>query len=284
MKKIFSLISMMLVMAIVCVNIPSMSVEVNAATKSKKVQILFIGNSKTISYGSPAKTFEALANNNGKNVEVTLCGEGGKTLKEIVNTKKYKDIMTKKSYDYVVMQEGIKPYLGKTTTQYNNYKYGVETIAKLVRQKNPNVKIFIRQVWVGKEYGTKNQIYGTGQATRKFYIREDEFCTTTDKNRAYGNTKKLAKSIGASVIYDGYIMGAYNNKYIKLEDNLFRKDNYHQTRYGSAVAATAIYAGIYNEMPTIKPTYFQHSLNDVFVTPEQIVRIQTIVKAKYGLK
>lgn len=304
MKKLFSFVSLMLVLIIVCANIPSTPKQVNAATK--KVQVLFIGNSKTLSYGSPAKSFEALANNNGKNVEVTICGYYGYSLHDIVTDNNYANIIKNGKWDIVIMQEAIYPYLGEAYTDKQGHKMtaaqssaeyanSVSKIAEWTRNKNKNVKLYVRQVWLGKEYGTVNQIAGAGQSTGKFYIRDTVTRKTADKNRAYSNTEKIAASVNASVIYDGYIMGAYNNKYIKLEDNLFRPDNYHQTRYGSAVAATVIYAAVYNSMPTIRPTYFQHGLdkygkprnsqsNNVFVTPEQIERIKFVVKDKYGWK
>ena len=211
MKRISKLFSLLMVLAIFCTSIPL--VEANAATKT--TEILFIGNSKTKSYGSPAKTFEALANKNGKNVNVTVCAEGGRTLKYLANNADYRAIMQKKSYDYVVMQEGIRPYLGSTTADYNKYVEGVNTIVNIIKKKNPNAKFFIRQVWVGKEYGTKDQIYGGGQSTGKFYIRPDETCTTAEKTRAYNNTEKIAKSVNATVIYDGWVMGGLSQSLCK---------------------------------------------------------------------
>ena len=77
-------------------------------------------------------------------------------------------------------------------------------------------------------------------------------------------------------------MGSYNNRYIKSEDGLFRSDKYHQTKLGSALAATAIYAGIYKKMPSISAKSFQHSSNDVTLTNTQIDRFKTVVKAKYS--
>lgn len=296
MKKILKLISiiMILTLTIGCVNFQA--IEANAAT-TKPTRILFIGNSKTACYGSPAKSFEALANYNNKNVEVTVCAGSGKSLKYLANDADYRALMKKKSYDYVIMQEAIDPYLGKTDTYYNNYVEGVNDIVSIIKQKNPNAKFFIRQVWVGKEYGTKNQILGAGQSTGKFYIRENKTCTSADKQRAYSNTAKIAKSINATVIYDGWVMGTYNNCYIKSEDGLFQPDKFHQTELGSDLAATAIYAAIYKEMPAIGATSFQHnavlnvakgnvkykqSANNLTLTNTQINRIKHVVKAKYS--
>lgn len=299
MKKILKTISIIMVLTLTLVSVSFEPTKAEAATTP--IRVLFIGNSKTASYGSPAKSFEALAKYNNKNVEVTVCAEGGKTLNYFATTSKYRALITKKSYDYVIMQEGISPYLGRTTSDYNAYEEGVKKIVNLIKTKNKNAKFFLRQVWVGREYGTKNQIYGTGQSTGKFWYREDKTCTSAEKVKAYRHTEEIAKSVNATVIYDGWAMGTYNNRYIKSEDGLFQKDKYHQTELGSDLAATAIYAAIYKKMPNIGPKSFQHgavkslvksedgeyhyynkSANNLTLTTTQINRIKSVINAKYS--
>ena len=302
----------------ICISIPPLKSEAATATEVLKVkeyftntlackEVLFVGNSKTASYGSPAKSFEELANVNGKNVNVTICAKGGNTLLQTVNDPKYANIITKKKYDIVILQEGRKPYLAQEDGQYAKYLEGVTKIAEMVRKKNPNVKIYIRQVWVGKEFGTVGDIYGGGQKKGKFYCGQKKVngkpisitCTTADKERAYKNTNTIAKRIkAAGVIYDGHVMGSYNNQFIKIEDQLFSPDKYHQSNLGSALAATAIYASVYNEMPYViksdtfyrdKPVkniatgeYYKSSDCKLELTKGQIDRIKKVVKDKYG--
>ena len=293
----------------ICISTPPLKADAATTTEAKAYsvsgeckEVLFVGNSKTASYGSPAKSFEMLAAENGKNVNVTICAKGGNTLLQTANTPEYANIITKKKYDIVILQEGRKPYLAQEAGQYEKYLEGVRKIAEMVRKKNPNVHIYIRQVWVGKEYGTVAQIYGGGQSTGKFYCgkTDDKYitCTSADKERAYKNTNTIAKIIGAEVIYDGYVMGSYNNRYIKIEDNLFQSDKYHQSDLGSALAATAIYASVYNRMPSYIESdtfyrtgkvkniatgkYYSHSDFTLKLTKEQIDRIKKVVKEKYG--
>lgn len=296
MKKVSRICCMLMAIMLACLSSFAHPIDVNAATKK---EILFIGNSKTASYGSPAKSFELLAKANSKSVNVTICAKGGKTLKELASMPEYVALMKAKKYDIVIMQEGIYPYLGFTQEDYNNYYAGVTKIAEIVRQKNPKVDLYLRQVWVGKEFGTVKQISGGGQASGKFYYRQYDTCTTQDKQRAYKNTVTIANAVKAEVIYDGYVMGSYNNRYITKGDVLFQDDNYHQTELGSALVATAIYTSIYNSQPRVLNTdtftrksqkvvnvvtgknYKQSSFEST-LTSAQINRIRTVIKAKYG--
>lgn len=308
----------------ICISIPPLKSEAATATEVPDVkeyltnfweckEVLFVGNSKTASYGSPAKSFEKLANANAMDhkvpfgVNVTICAKGGNTLLQTANTPEYANIITKKKYDIVILQEGRKPYLAQEAGQYEKYLEGVTKIAEMVRKKNPNVQIYIRQVWVGKEYGTVDDISGGGQKKGKFYCGQKEvngkpipiICTTADKQRAYKNTNTIAERIkAAGVIYDGYVMGSYNNRYIKIEDKLFQSDKYHQSDLGSALAATAIYASVYKKMPSVMNSdtfyrservkniatgkYYGSSKCELILTKGQIDRIKTVVKDKYG--
>ena len=93
-------------------------------------------------------------------------------------------------------------------------------------------------------------------------------------------------------------MGSYNNQFIEYEDQLFSPDKYHQSNLGSALAATAIYASVYNEMPSVMKSntfyrservkniatgkYYGSSKCELKLTKEQIERITKVVKEKYG--
>lgn len=300
MKKLFKLISFLVVIVLTFTINGIDAKKVEASTRP--IKVLFIGNSKTAYYGCPAKSFEALANNNNKNVEVTICAKGGKSLKYLYNDTDYRKLISMQAYDIVIMQEAIHQYLGESQEKYDEYVYGVNKIASLVRKKNKNVKLFIRQVWLGKEYGNKNEIYGSGQKTRKFYIRKNETRTSEQKVKAYKNTEALANKINARIIYDGWAMGTYNNKYIKIEDALFRDDKFHQSQLGTDLTAAMIYYAVYKEMPTIKSDSFNHSKavknivqskkegknvyypnskNDLKLTKDQIKRIKSVITAKY---
>jgi hypothetical protein len=308
MKKIFKLISFVLIFAIVITN-TSITVNAETETTTDDIEILFIGNSKTISYGSPALTFSDIANlsfsrkekSKQKDIKVTICAEYGKSL--LYMYEHYRKII-EQDYDYVIVQEAIHPYLGRTSNDKANYEKGVKKIYDIVVEKNSNVKFFVRQVWVGEEVGDKDIIKGAGQALGLFYIRDpeksetnvktyisnlsqkyktsvknstkftkptvsniekykDTICTSSEKDNAYKLTETIVNKINNSrkagtqkikIIYDGYIMGAYNNEYINTSGipKIFQTDKFHQSKYGSLISAISIYAGIFNELPVLK--------------------------------
>lgn len=178
--------------------------------KLNTTKILFVGNSKTYVNDVPGK-FEKLAEVGGKRVSVTSATKGNKTLEYLAS--KYKNTINK-SYDIVIIQEHTNPYKG----DYNAFLAGAKSISSMVKSKNSNVKLFVRQTWVLKD--SKSSV----------------------KNKAYKNAKNVAKEIGASLIYDGKAI-------YKLDANKAFTDDKHQTNEGAYLTACCVYNALFKESP-----------------------------------
>lgn len=194
---------------------PSPQPSTPTPSKKKTIKVLFVGNSKTYVNDIPSK-FKGLAKSAGYNVEITTATEGGKTLKYLASHKK--STITKKAYDYVILQEQTDTYAGK----YSTFLSGAKTIKKLVKAKNPNVKIIVRQTWVQKN------------------------SSSNKKKTAYNNAKKVASSIGATLAFDGKAFDYSRSKYSKI--NLY-KDNTHQSTSGAYLSACCIFKAVFQQSP-----------------------------------
>ena len=208
-------------------------------TANKTKTILFIGNSKTYKKDIPGLT-EKIAASTGKKVSAKSVTIGGKTLKTVTKEKaaELKNI----KYDYLILQEQTASYLN---ADYSLYKNGVNDAIKATTGKS-NSKIFIRAVW--------------GLNTTKQDIL----------NRSYNNTKIIADSVGAKVIYDGktWDLSSKRNKY-----NLYA-DERHQSKYGAYLSALTIYSTIYNKSP-IGITYY--GSGEDALTKSEATELQKIV-------
>ncbi len=182
---------------------------------SKKIRVLFVGNSKTYKNDIPG-TFEKIAKANGKKVTVDSVTGSGKTLTYLANNKK-KKIMAK-SYDYVVIQEHTK-----RNTNYSSFLKGAQKIVKYVRKKNPKVKVVVRKVWLLKNSGVST------------------------KMKAYNTVERVAAEIGATAVAnDGPAFDLCRTYYPNIK--LFT-DNRHQSREGAYLSACCVYASIFDSSP-----------------------------------
>jgi len=200
--------------------------DVNVTASKEKIEILFVGNSKTFKSNIPDK-FKKLAKNGGYSVNISTATKGGKTLEylttksnksedELTGNNNYNTIIGK-AYDYVVMQEQSTTY----ASDYDKFLSGAKNLKKLVKKKNNNVKLFVRQCWVHKS------------------------SVASERNKGYSNAKNVANKIGASLIYDGKAM--YKAK-SKTNIKLFI-DNIHQSKAGAYLAAASIYSAMFDRSP-----------------------------------
>lgn len=173
-------------------------------------KILFVGNSKTYVNDVPGK-FKKLVEAGGKRVSVTSATKGGKTLEYLASN--YKNTINK-AYDIVIIQEHTNPYKG----DYNAFLSGAKSVSAMVKSKNPNVKLFVRQTWVLKD------------------------SSTSVRKTAYKNAENVAKNIGASLIYDGKAI-------YKLSASTAFSDDRHQTNEGAYLTACCVYNALFNKSP-----------------------------------
>ncbi len=208
--------------------------------------MLFVGNSKTFRNKIPELT-RNIAVSRGKNIIVKSVTKGGTNLKDIAAIKSKE--LKRFKYDYLIIQEQTDSYLSKNNSLYS---LGVQKIVKNT-EGNPGSKKYIRAVW-GIE--STNEI---------------------DLNDAYKNTKIIADSIGAGVIYDGKAWDLCKKNY---NYDLF-SDERHQSKYGAYLSALTIYATVFNESP-IGIRYFgsltETEANDLQRIAHQVVFGDNIIK------
>lgn len=183
--------------------------------QNETIKILFVGNSKTYVNNIPKK-FKGLAKAGGYNVSITTATKGGRTLKWLAKNKK--SIITKKAYDYVIMQEQSDTYAKK----YSTFLSGAKAVKRLVKAKNPEVNLIVRQTWVYRSSNSKK------------------------RQKAYENAQKVASNIGASLVYDGKAFDKCRSTYSSI--NLY-KDGTHQSVAGAYLSACCIYKKIFSQSP-----------------------------------
>ena len=119
---------------------------------------------------------------------------------------------------------------------YNNkeqFHKNVDTITDWVKDKNSNVKVFIRKTWV------------------RIDTAESRI------NKAFENTDAIAKEIGINVINDGPafydVINNHNINIMKYQDGT-KDDFVHQNNNGAYLSALCMFAEVYDKDPT-KITY-----------------------------
>ena len=94
-----------------------------APVPSDAIKFLFIGNSSTYVNASPLK-FRELAKAAGKNVDVTYCTEGSAYLEYFAEggqySNRFKTALSKKQYDYVVLQDAAASDFSKASKACDN--------------------------------------------------------------------------------------------------------------------------------------------------------------------
>lgn len=182
------------------------------ANGNKKIQILFVGNSKT-SYNQIPGKFKELAKAGKYNVEVSTVMQNQKTLDYL--GKKYAKTLKNKKAAYVILQESTEVML-----DYKQYYYGVKRVINLVKAKNPKVKIILRDTWLTQD------------------------ATDSQKREAHANTVDIAKRIGAKVCNDGTAMYTGMDFYSSLD---LLVDDRHQTKAGAYLVACCIYNSVFGK-------------------------------------
>lgn len=187
--------------------------------KNKTTSLVFIGNSKTYVHNIPKKV-QAIAKSNGYSVQIKSVVEGGNTLSEL--SYKYSSSISA-SYDCAILQEQTDVYMA----DYNTYSSGASNVISQLRNANPNVKIYIRALWVTSS---------SGSATR---------------NNSYSYTESIASNNQATVIYDGKAFDKCRSTYPSI--GLFG-DDIHQSEAGAYLSAATIFKALSGMSPQ-KTTY-----------------------------
>lgn len=202
------------------------SCKIIVTASTGKIEVLFVGNSKTYVNDIPSK-FKNLAKKGGYTVNISTATKGGRTLKYLTTKsnnstdkltgKNNYNTITGKAYDYVIMQEQSDTYIN----DYDTFLSGATKLKNLVQKNNKNTKLFVRQCWAYKSSSTS--------------IRE----------KGYTNARKVASKIGASLIYDG--KSIYKAK-SSTNMSMF-VDNVHQSKEGAYLSACCVYSAVFNKSP-----------------------------------
>ncbi len=193
--------------------------------KGHTTNILFVGNSKTYVHNIPEKV-KAIAKSNGYDINVVSVIEGGNTLQQLYT--KYQSKMTNASYDCLILQEQTDVY----QSNYNEYRTGAKNIITIVRNRNPNIGVYIRALWITSSAGTNS------------------------RQNSYQSTEKIAIETNSKVIYDGKAFDQSRAMYPNI--NLF-DDNIHQSEKGAYLSAATIYKTISNS--SLESTTYTASLS-----------------------
>ncbi len=173
-----------------------------------KATVLWVGNSKTYVHDIDQK-FVAIMRNMGYEVESTRVSAGGSTLLENYNSRGGN---IKKKYDYVFLQEQTDTSLDEGT-----FYSGAVAIARAVKEKNSNVKVYVRKTW---------------------YLNDSGSSTISSVNTIASNvSRRIASDAGvwSSTINDGNAIYAAQSKGYTVFG-----DDRHQNNLGAYLVAACV--------------------------------------------
>ena len=203
----------------------------------RSLKVLLVGNSKTYrnpdSYASVYNVFVDMMSKAGYSVSTIRSVVGGSSLIEHAkgkcidscettdtsknnSLKNAKEKLTSRKNDIAILQE-------KTGNTYSgtNYEQGVKEVVSIIKGKNSDTEIYLRQNWYHQSA----------------YKRGD----MSYQERANKNCGVIAKNKGLKVINDGLAFMTYYNKYKDLK--LFLDDT-HGTDDGVYLAVLCMYKGV----------------------------------------
>lgn len=196
-----------------------------AQTKS----VLFIGNSFTMNYEMPKK-LEKIASSQGVSLVADQVTEGGKDWHyHATNPKTYQKIAAE-PWDFVVLQgKSYEPLYPDSTLERKTIPYGQQMIDS-IRHHAPDAKIMLFMTW-----GYKNGML--------LDYEEKEIDYNEMQSRLFQRYLEFADNFEVAVAPVGYIWSKIREEYPDV--NLYYKDNYHQSQYGSFLIASTFYSMIF---------------------------------------
>ncbi|TSE08942.1 SGNH/GDSL hydrolase family protein [Aquimarina algiphila] len=185
------------------------ALSINSQTETKK--ILFLGNSLTYSNNLP-KILEYMAKNCDESIKSTTLCFPNYALEDHWIDGTFQKIMSKKSFDYVIAQQGPSSQpLGKKML----LTYGAK-IKSVCQEKNTKFGFFM--VWPSKQH---------------YYTFDG----------VIANHKEAAK-VNQSLLFPVGVLWKEYEKHNNFQ-NLYDYDNFHPSTAGSFLAALTIFHGLY---------------------------------------
>ena len=203
--------------------------------KKSSYSILFIGNSYTYYSDMPTAIFRNLAKNAGYSVKVTAITNGGHTLEKMADPTDSYGLLVEKAltgnqkYDYVILQEqSARP----ATESAGKFYKAVRNLAARIRESGAEPILY-------STWGRK-----TGNSTLDKYGCTNE-SMTWKLAAAYD---AIGKELNIPVAHAG--LAFYDIYTGESGINIYDDDKSHPSYAGSYLAASTLFAKIFNEDPT----------------------------------
>ena len=209
------LAALALVVLLTTVVVPGQAMAASRST----VHVLMIGNSLTRSNDGTNTTvthLKRLAAKQGITLDVEVLAYGASDLQKYAEgsyASAVKRAITRKKWDYIVLQENQDVQIGK----YSRYLNGARKLYSYIRKNAPKSKVYLNAVWGERRGG---RFYGTYYNPR------------AQKNCIFRNTDKVADSLGIprrQIIYSGKAFWEYDS----LPDKGNRRNLYSDREHGS---------------------------------------------------
>ena len=189
--------------------------------ETKKLQVLFVGNSYTYYYDMPQTFFTDMAAKVGYDAEVTSITAGGYFLSQYVDPEdaegqRLRAAISGKRFDWVVLQEQST----NAIEDEERFFFGVQQLMELIDAD----RYILYATW-GRNDGSPDLV--------KLGLTRQEM--TEKLSTAYG---KAAKRYGAGVAEVGKAFWEYSLTHDK--DELYNPDMSHPSALGSEIAARVI--------------------------------------------
>ena len=200
---------------------------VDGAKDSKRMNVLFIGNSITF-YNSMPEVFKGLAIAAGKDISVDSWTRGGVILGYFALNKNAAKIINKEKWDYVILQDG--DYHIIYPEEHARLAAYVKTLRDIILGNNPDIKILFHMLHALKDGLRHDNVYYDYNAfTQKIIAGTTAFAIKT-------NLKIAPVGIAWNDM-------AVNQPQIELYD----PDGMHPSYAGSYLIACVYYSEIFQE-------------------------------------
>ena len=195
------------------------------------MKVLFIGNSYTFFSDLP-ELFRALAEKNGKEIEVSSVTRGGWSMIKYLdngdeNTEKLNAALEKAPYDVVILQD----HSIISIKEPEKFADGMTRMKERLEGKTARVVLY--QTWTRRE--------GHKTLTENGWTRKEMHDVVTSAYRG------MAAELGTEISLVGECFYAISEAHPEID--LYNPDGTHPSYEGSALAAICHYRTIYGELP-----------------------------------
>ena len=243
-----------LVFLLCAIPIPAQAAKLNKAPEAtKKVKILFIGNSYTQRNRMPL-IFKKLCISAGKDVVVRSVTKSGHSLKSIMDPdtasgQKLMRLLTGQRWDYVVVQDRHR----FPVTKPKRMRKAIASLAPYVQ--NAGAKMVLYQTW----------------APLKGHLDYYKYARLVSNRSDYQN--KINSTISAIASENNALISPVGSAFLQCSStnqgvSLIRDDYHHPTWAGSYLTACVMYATIFSDSPEGIPFTGKLNINAAFKLQE----------------